>query len=123
MDVSRQQKCIMCTAEGRAEATSVYCGLCTIMADREVDHSPTRHAYCEDGKYQCFQCHVANCYINQMKTGGTISHCLVARIRASQQLQVHKPPPSRRDTSGREKQRIVIVEAPNLILRSIRNKL
>eukprot|EP00957_Ditylum_brightwellii_P206204 15347298-Ditylum_brightwellii.AAC.1 len=69
MDVSRQQKCAMCTAEGRLKETSVYCGLCTVMADREVDHSPTYHAYCTDGQYQCFQYHVANCYINQMKHG------------------------------------------------------
>eukprot|EP00957_Ditylum_brightwellii_P099648 7590055-Ditylum_brightwellii.AAC.1 len=69
----------MCTAEGRAKATSVYCGLSTIMADREVDFSPPRYAYCAGGKCLCFQCHVVNCYINQMKTGGTISHCLAAR--------------------------------------------
>eukprot|EP00957_Ditylum_brightwellii_P122684 9356383-Ditylum_brightwellii.AAC.1 len=44
MDVVRQQKFIMCTAEGRIKATPVYCGLYTAVADREVDHLPTCHA-------------------------------------------------------------------------------
>eukprot|EP00957_Ditylum_brightwellii_P211773 15366586-Ditylum_brightwellii.AAC.1 len=61
MDVSKHQKYVMCTAEGRLKAASVYCGLCTAMAGREVDHSPKCHAYYTGGQYQCFQHHVANC--------------------------------------------------------------
>eukprot|EP00957_Ditylum_brightwellii_P168225 12807434-Ditylum_brightwellii.AAC.1 len=57
MDISRQQWCIMCNAEGRVKMTSVYCG----------------------GRYQCFQHHVANCYINQLKNGISASQHLVTR--------------------------------------------
>eukprot|EP00957_Ditylum_brightwellii_P109107 8323846-Ditylum_brightwellii.AAC.1 len=57
IDISRQQRCSMCNAEGRAKMTSVYCGLCTVMADRDVDCSPTYHACCAGGTYQYFQCH------------------------------------------------------------------
>ena len=34
-DVSKQKKFVMCLEERRKKATSVYCGLCTILSHRE----------------------------------------------------------------------------------------
>lgn len=68
--VGRQQRCVTCNAEGRMKTqTSVYCGLCTITANKETDRKPTRHAYCLDANFQCFSRHIAACYMHMKKTG------------------------------------------------------
>jgi hypothetical protein len=77
--ISRQQKCVMCLAEGRRKATSVYCGLCCVLSTRDIDRYPSCHAYCLGGKYQCFSCHVANCFLNQMKNGNKLTQRIVAK--------------------------------------------
>ena len=69
----------MCFAEGRKKATSIYCGLCTILPHRETDIHPSLHAYCMGGKYQCFQRHVANCFFNQMKNGNDPTQRITAK--------------------------------------------
>ena len=51
-DINRQQKFVMCLAEGRKKETSVYCGFCTIILHIETDRHPSRHAYCMGGKYK-----------------------------------------------------------------------
>jgi len=77
--ISRQQKCVMCLAEGRRKATSVYCGLCCVLSTRDIERYPSRHAYCVGGKYQCFSHHVANYFLNQMKNGNKLTQRLVAK--------------------------------------------
>ena len=50
--IGRQQRCVTCNAEGRYKTqTSVYCGLCTITANRETDRKPLKHAYCLHPNY------------------------------------------------------------------------
>ena len=43
--ISRQQKIVMCVAEGRKKSTSVYCELCTTLSHRETDRHPSRHIW------------------------------------------------------------------------------
>ena len=50
--ISRNQKCVMCLAEGRKKATYVYCGLYTILSHRETDRHPLHYDYCMGGKNQ-----------------------------------------------------------------------
>ena len=78
-DISRQKKCVVFFAEGRKKATSVYCGLCIILSHRETDIHLLRHDYCMGGKYQCFQRHVANCFVNQIKNGNTLAQRILEK--------------------------------------------
>eukprot|EP00957_Ditylum_brightwellii_P040884 3094694-Ditylum_brightwellii.AAC.1 len=36
-DNSRQQKCVMCLAEGRRKTSSVYCGLCCVLSTMDIE--------------------------------------------------------------------------------------
>ena len=65
-------------AEGRKKSTSVYCGLCTILSHIKTDRHPSRHSFCMGVKYQWFQRHVANCYVNQMKNDNTLTQRIVS---------------------------------------------
>ena len=49
------------------------------MSHRETDRHPSLHAYCMAGKYQCFQRHVANCFVNQMKNGNTLTQGIISK--------------------------------------------
>jgi hypothetical protein len=65
-DANRQQRCIMCTAEGvpyNKNHVAFYCGLCAITSTRECDRKATRHAYCVFGERQHFARHIAACYM------------------------------------------------------------
>ena len=66
---TRQQRCVMCNAEGRRRTTSYYCSLCCITANREEDRRPSKHAYCISTEYNCFSRHVAKCYLHMNRTG------------------------------------------------------
>ena len=67
--IQRQQRCIMCHAEGRRTNTSFYCSLCTLTASRECDRKPSKHSYCIKSEYNCFARHTAMCYQHMNKTG------------------------------------------------------
>ena len=43
-DISRQKKCVMCLAEVRKKAMSLFCGLCIILSHLETDRHPSCHA-------------------------------------------------------------------------------
>ena len=72
-DISTQQECAMCLAEGGKKAMSVYCGFCIILSHPETDRHPSRYSYCMGGNYQLFQRHVANCFVNKMKDDNTLT--------------------------------------------------
>ena len=78
-DISRHQKCVMCMAEGRKKATYIYCGFCTNTSHREIDRHSSRHAYCMGCKYQCFQRHMANCFVNKLKNDSTLTQLIIAK--------------------------------------------
>ena len=67
--IQRQQRCVMCNAEGRRTNTSFYCSLCTLTANRECDRKPSKHSYCIKSEHNCFARHIAFCYQHMNKTG------------------------------------------------------
>ena len=65
----RQQRCVMCNAEGRRQNTSFYCSLCTVTANKESERKPSKHAYCIKPEFNCFARHIAQCYVHMNQTG------------------------------------------------------
>ena len=68
--VQRQQRCVMCISENRRTMTAFYCSLCCIIANRDEERKPSKHAYCIKTEYNCFSRHIAKCYAHLNKTGG-----------------------------------------------------
>ena len=67
----------MCVEYGRKKETSVYCRWCNIMSHRETYRQPSCHAYCMGDKYQYFQRHVANWFVNQIKNDNNITQRII----------------------------------------------
>ena len=90
--IGRQQRCVTCNAEGRHKTqTSVYCGLCTITANRDADRKPTKHAYCLNPKYQCFSRHIAACYMHMNRTGELATRTMLRKKAKTEIAQVNLP--------------------------------
>ena len=108
---SRQQRCVMCIADGVKPATytSYYCGLCVITAVRENERRPSKHAYCINVDRQCFTRHVASCY-KHMNEQGTVAQRHNARRKTNVTIAgpvILRGPPKRRRMMRKRKRTFI----------------